>query len=343
MKGKYYFRLQHKKKLYELEIKRNITVIQGDSGTGKTHLISLLSSYLDYKLSGVGPGKNIIVNTNADIDILTNRDWSRGNVKYDNQVLFCDEGFAFLEDADFINFVKSSNCYFVFITREPLNQLAYSTDEIYGIKVSNNIEHLESVYNEQFSIYNHENINNWLPDIILTEDSGSGLTFWKKVAKNKNIKCDSSDGNGNIKNYLSKFNSDKKLLVVADNAAFGSQIDRVKSYIDTCDNIKLVLPESFEFMILNSKIVYAEDLDDVLEHTYNFADSKKYISWEDYYYEYLKLITKNDKDIQYSKKNLREFYWKYNINKILRANNLAQLCAREKTDLNLMNVFDPEE
>ena len=335
MKGKYYFRLQHKKKLYELEIKRNITVIQGDSGTGKTHLISLLSSYLDYKLSGVGPGKNIIVNTNADIDILTNRDWSRGNVKYDNQVLFCDEGFAFLEDADFINFVKSSNCYFVFITREPLNQLAYSTDEIYGIKVSNNIEHLESVYNEQFSIYNHENINNWLPDIILTEDSGSGLTFWKKVAKNKNIKCDSSDGNGNIKNYLYKFNSNKNLLVIADNAAFGSQIDRVKTYVDTCPNIKLILPESFEFMILNSKLIYADDLKDILERTYDFADSVEHKSWERFYTKYLTDITNNSDEYSYNKNNLKEYYWKYHKNEILKANGFNFLCQNivKKMDL----------
>lgn len=335
MKGKYYFRLQHKKKLYELEIKRNITVIQGDSGTGKTHLISLLSSYLDYKLSGVGPGKNIFVETNADVDILTNRDWIRRKLDFDNQIIFCDEGFEFFNTPEFISYVKNSNCYFVFITRVPLDQLSYSPDEVYGLKRSNKIEFLKSVYNEQYSIYNHETLDNWLPDIILTEDEGSGFTFWKSVAEQNGIHCETSKGNGGIKNYLYKFNSNKNLLVIADNAAFGSQIDRVKTYVDTCPNIKLILPESFEFMILNSKLIYADDLKDILERTYDFADSVEHKSWERFYTKYLTDITNNSDEYSYNKNNLKEYYWKYHKNEILKANGFNFLCQNivKKMDL----------
>lgn len=44
MKGKYYITVQNKKLRYELEVKRNITIIRGDSATGKTTLIEMLES-----------------------------------------------------------------------------------------------------------------------------------------------------------------------------------------------------------------------------------------------------------------------------------------------------------
>ena len=42
MKGKYHIVIQNNKLHYELDIKRNITIIKGDSATGKTTLIGLI-------------------------------------------------------------------------------------------------------------------------------------------------------------------------------------------------------------------------------------------------------------------------------------------------------------
>lgn len=42
MKGKYHIIVQNNKLRYELDIRRNITIIRGDSATGKTQLIRLL-------------------------------------------------------------------------------------------------------------------------------------------------------------------------------------------------------------------------------------------------------------------------------------------------------------
>lgn len=46
MKGRYYFRVKSKKLLFEFSIKRNITVIKGDSATGKTTLLHMMYEYL---------------------------------------------------------------------------------------------------------------------------------------------------------------------------------------------------------------------------------------------------------------------------------------------------------
>ena len=42
MKGKYRVVVQNNRLHYEFEIRRNVTIIQGDSATGKTTLINML-------------------------------------------------------------------------------------------------------------------------------------------------------------------------------------------------------------------------------------------------------------------------------------------------------------
>lgn len=47
MKGNYHIIVQNNKLHYELTIRRNITIIRGDSATGKTKLIDLLEKASD--------------------------------------------------------------------------------------------------------------------------------------------------------------------------------------------------------------------------------------------------------------------------------------------------------
>ena len=47
MKGSYWFKAKSKKVLFEFSIRRNITIIKGDSATGKTTLLRIL-----YELEG---------------------------------------------------------------------------------------------------------------------------------------------------------------------------------------------------------------------------------------------------------------------------------------------------
>ncbi len=44
MKGSYHIRVENKRLRYDLDIRRNITIIRGDSATGKTTLIEMLQS-----------------------------------------------------------------------------------------------------------------------------------------------------------------------------------------------------------------------------------------------------------------------------------------------------------
>ena len=48
MKGKHRVIIEAERLKYEFEIKRNVTVIQGDSATGKTTLVDLIQTYGRY-------------------------------------------------------------------------------------------------------------------------------------------------------------------------------------------------------------------------------------------------------------------------------------------------------
>lgn len=45
MKGKYRIVVQNKRIRYDIEIKRNITIIRGDSATGKTVLVEMIREF----------------------------------------------------------------------------------------------------------------------------------------------------------------------------------------------------------------------------------------------------------------------------------------------------------
>ena len=45
MKGKYHIIIQNNRIKFEFDVKRNITIIRGDSATGKTTLMNMVETY----------------------------------------------------------------------------------------------------------------------------------------------------------------------------------------------------------------------------------------------------------------------------------------------------------
>lgn len=74
MRGNYWFKAKSKKVLFEFSIRRNITVIKGDSATGKTTLLHILYEYLRI---GKQSGYSVSTNTAYYVYIRdeVGRDW----------------------------------------------------------------------------------------------------------------------------------------------------------------------------------------------------------------------------------------------------------------------------
>ena len=70
MKGKYKIVVQNNRLHYEFEIKRNITVIQGDSASGKTTLITMLR-----QAENLGNSSGVDVISDVPCRVLEGQSW----------------------------------------------------------------------------------------------------------------------------------------------------------------------------------------------------------------------------------------------------------------------------
>lgn len=315
MKGKYKITVKNKRIHYSFEIKRNITIIRGDSGSGKTTLINMISEYENF-----GKQSGVTVNCNKKCRVISGNGWETTLEDIKDSIVFIDEGNKFVKSVEFANAVRKSDNYYVIVTRENLSNLPYSVEEIYAMNESQKNRDGERIYNGIKSFYSkNQKKSHHISEYskIITEDSNSGFEFFSKVASDKKIKCISARGKNNIFALLSKTNNE--VLVVADGAAFGCEIDKIYKLQSMSEGkITLYLPESFEWLVLKSGILKNEQVAEILKSPENFIESSKYFSWEQFFTELLTDQTREKKYIQYSKNHLSDFYLQQgNVNQIL--------------------------
>ena len=306
MKGSYWFRAKSKKVLFEFSIRRNITVIKGDSATGKTTLLRILYEYLR-----MGKQSGYAVSTNVSYYVYirdeVGRDWKDALYPLKNTVIFIEENNEFVFTKEFASFVKKSGNYFVFVTRAPLKMLPYSIHEIYEIITDGKRTDIKESYHEFREIYSNYPIieNNKIQNIV-TEDSNSGYQFWTHAFKNSHVT--SSNGNGNLIKQVEELGPGDA-LVIADGAAFGSLMESCMSsfQVQTDRRISLWLPESFEYLILKSGVLKSEKITQILENISEYVECEKYESWESFFTALLVTLTAGGVE-KYSKNVLNAYY-----------------------------------
>ncbi|MCD8010645.1 MAG: translation initiation factor 2 [Lachnospiraceae bacterium] len=306
MKGEYLFRVRGKRIRFSFKIRRNITVIQGNSATGKTTLLSMMYEYLR---AGRESGYSVQAGTDYFVYLRdeVGRDWTDVLFPLHDTIIFIEENNNFIFSQEFAEFVKDSGNYFVLVTRAPLKMLPYSVHEIYEIVADGQHADLKESWHTLRELYS----NFPIPDsnhmeTVLTEDTNSGFEFFQNIFSQSVVK--SAEGNGNIAKAITETKSGD-LLVVADGAAFGAMMENCMGVLkDTrSQRISLWLPESFEYLILQSGIVSAPNLDDILRSPADYIDSRTFISWERYFTELLITLTK-DTLYSYSKQTLAKYY-----------------------------------
>lgn len=314
MKGKYDILVENDMVKYEFSLQRNITILQGDSATGKTALIDMINEYfLDPISSGIK------IKSDKKCIVLEGPLWSTILDSVKDSFVFIDEGNKFLFTDEFANKIKNTDNYYIIATRVGLENLPYSINEIYGIRDSGKYIGTKKIYNELYNIYpEYSLVKDVSFDKIITEDSNSGFDFFASVCKEKNKLCDSANGKSNIEKMINKKENCKRLFI-ADGAAFGSQVDKVMQALKYNKNTFLYLPESFEWLLLNSGILRDKQLEKILEAPFMYIESAKYFSWERFF-THLLIEKTQDTPFAYNKKTLNQiFLQKENKTKILKA------------------------
>ena len=300
MVGKYDIELYNNKVHYFLTVKRNITILQGNSATGKTELIRLLQ---EHEANGISSGITLLCDVRCTV--LTPIDWEIRLTSASQSIIFIDETADFLNSKRFAELVKGSDNYFVIVSRDGLSQLPYSIDEIYGLgnaSESQKYKTYHKVYNEMYKLYHLSLEKGNAPQVVITEDSNSGYEFFNILYGEI---CESAQGKSNVYDLIRK-EKDKPILAIVDGAAFGCEIAKIHRYLETNNlHCNLYAPESFEYIILSSNVLDVPK--SVLNESYLYADSKQFMSWEEYYSHYLADITRNSV-YQYSKARLAEVY-----------------------------------
>ena len=300
MKGKHKVVVKNNKLHYEFEIKRNITIIKGDSATGKTTLINMIRQYANL---GVSSGVDVVCD--VPCRILEGADWQLVLQNISGYILFTDEENAFIRTEQFASAVRDSDNYFVIITRESLYNLPYSVEEIYGIHSSGKYQNTKQVYQQLYKIYSETEYFPIEPKCIIVEDSNSGYEFFKGVTQECSIKCESAGGKTKLYSLLCGMK--EETCAIADGAAIGAEMEKLHKLSQMYRNIKLYLPESFEWIILNSGLIEGKDISEILAQPEKFIESQEYFSWERYFTRLLSQKTEGT-IYKYQKSKLNQVY-----------------------------------
>lgn len=145
--------VQNNKVKYEFTIKRNITIIQGDSATGKTTLVDLIR---EFEQNGFESGINL--SSDKKCVVIEGNNWKEKLCNVKDSLVFIDEGNRFISTVEFASLIKKTDNYYILVTREGLENLPYSVDEIYGIHTSGKYADLKQIYHEFYHIYTNNDV-----------------------------------------------------------------------------------------------------------------------------------------------------------------------------------------
>lgn len=304
MKGRHHIVLETKRIKYSFSICRNITIIQGDSATGKTTLVGLLAEYANFR------GQTGI-SLSSDVPCVVFRPatekWDAELAVIENSIVFIDEEYTFVRSKAFADAVRGSTNYFVLITRTPLPNLPYSVTEIYGIRNSGKYHYPEKIYHEFYPLYaDRKTAEKTDGNILIVEDSRAGFQFFSNALQDGT--CVSANGNAGILATAKAFAKENAVTIIADGAAFGAYVEEMTLFLKHNSTMSAYFPESFEWLILRSGAAKILSAADILAHPEDYIESSLYFSWERYFAELLETETAGDAVRAYHKERLAPYY-----------------------------------
>ena len=306
MKGRHIVSVTSRKSRYHLEIERKISVLKGNSGTGKSSLIRLISEYLEY---GKQSGVKVFVDSSATLAVLNNSsDWYEILSALHDTILFIDEDVRYLYSESFQRELWKADCYAIIVSRSGMfTALPYSIFGVYEfVTERKNINAVTTMYR----LYEDKHENSAF-DLILTEDSNSGYEMARYAFEAEGTEVTSTDGNTSVLSTLQKLNhAYRHICVNVDGAAFGAFIEPVLKFAEMRGDIWISAPESFEYVLLNISEInrHLSQNQGELTKTFDYCDSSMYGSWEQYYEDLLKQVTAEHFDFTYNKRRLNPWF-----------------------------------
>jgi len=269
--------------------KHKVTVITGDSATGKSEFYRLVSrfnhssSFCKYYNEDGSP----------TCPIMTIERYFSISVDNDKNIIVIDEDSEFLDKNNIsktINLIKTSKNYFLIILRDmkKLSDLSIPISNINSIKHSKNLNVIEPYFPKHiYSSYKNKPIINY----IICEDSKSSLLFFRDYY---NFSYDNNLFTSKGKDNLSKKLQHKisagldNILIVLDACALGLRIYELFKTIKDYPSKKIYILDwrSYEYYLVKSRNIK----DIAIQQTLIYNEEKFY---EDELKKHLLLYTKS--------------------------------------------------
>lgn len=298
MLGIYNLIVSNKRVKFNLQIDRKITIIQGDSSTGKSYMVDRLADFV--KLGEENSGVQVITEFKKIHILSKDSSWESAMSNYRNYLMVIDEDQPNLYTKEFAKMVNNSDNYFLIVARDPLKNLNYSVRSIYRFE-NTQLNLNGKLYTTTYSVneYKDQLCELYNPKLVV-EDSGMGYDFYDRTFPNKVI---SAEGNSNVETIVRRMSLTEDVCAIVDGAAFGCYIKNLCRFIDISpSNIVLLMPESFEGVILKSKFFENKlEVESIVNRTYDYCDSREYLSWEQFYTDKLTYFMKKYHKLNYSK------------------------------------------
>lgn len=137
MKGRFSIIIGSKRIRYKLEIDRKITIIKGQSGTGKSTFYQLIKQYVEDKYNN----QKSSVFCKCDLELVamplndSQYNWVSELSESHGKIYVIDEGAKYIYSNLFARCVNTSDNYFIVISRGyKINNIAYSVNSIVEFK-----------------------------------------------------------------------------------------------------------------------------------------------------------------------------------------------------------------
>lgn len=280
MRGEHQVVVRNNRLQIKLLIRCNLTILQGNSATGKTTLLELIDQYDE-----MGEASGVVVNCDVPCKVLSGRSWERDLADISDSIVFIDEDSTFMRSHEFAHAARNSNNYYVLVARESMAQLPYSVDEIYGLRntgrASSKYPAYSRVYASTYRIYGDDSFVGERPELVVVEDSNSGYEFFSALCEKSGVACESAGGKSRIYDVVRDCEA-KSVLVIADGASFGPEMELVTS-LRRFKDVRLFLPESFEWLVLESGLIGGKEVRNMLRHPADYIESSEFFSWEQFF------------------------------------------------------------
>ena len=118
MKGKQHIQISNRAAHYKFDLFRNITVVRGDSGTGKTTLYNMVADH-----TRLGDASGVNLSCAKKCVALVDMDWKNQLMNISDSIVFIDEGAKYVTSTEFADAIKHTDNYYVIFNREGMHAL----------------------------------------------------------------------------------------------------------------------------------------------------------------------------------------------------------------------------